>query len=1080
MNLGWILLSIAVIKARTSVTTAGYCENTRVVNPDPSTCMTAKRECRYEACYFGGWPPCDGDWKQGYGDRCAWMTSQYKWCYIDKCTTCKKEHYLDNIKCKACTEIKNCKEGSVSCSTSSNSVCNTCDEGYHYSTTTKKCERCPQIDNCAASITDCEGGESTCQKCNNGFYGSGTSSCIPCEGIGKCNSVLCSNGSDGSCEGGKCDVGYTGKQCDIIVSNDMMMLLDHEEDTWQNHKNTLKLNEDAPLINILSTDEFNNAGQFFSGKCDEVWIDASRKTDCSESDKRKCYALWDGSNDLWLNEEPSKDYLLITKNTPPSVGYKIKDEGDDYKACALYGKCKRYQGNTDIPSKKNLFLVDGLEFEVDQTDGESICNSLAYLNLGFNKNGAFKLGFDWNMEGDKTISQNCEYNSGEEIDEIELEFNICGYTFNFTSTGTSEIKKQGCLSCNDLEQVCSINDATDDIITNKTNGCFEKSFRQEFTVGVGAYPSLFDEIEPEKLWDKFPWIKVGASATGYIIPTGSYEMFEKGGIKTHDEKKSFTCKEDIGGSVISQECDTEKWSQYDFGFNIGAALEGSVNLFNLVGLSGGVSISAGIRVGLGAKEKNPCAVFELDGGISFSVSGFVRIFWFKVSGTIVSAECTAVVGFDCGANENLNKWPECEIAWFQDRLNRSRKLSNPLEIKTTNAWIPVAGRGKYKMNTMPKKRFSLVWSNSTNQILRRICDDCVEPYIDIYYRRFDTDGLPEDMDLLSIMTVDWKSDIIHNEMKNDFKIYSSYEDAKNDENEWAFCTSDKDGSKSVGFPSNCGFTELNSRDDQWSVITDPTNLAMGAPLYFNDTSSDRDELQLINNALKDIGANSSSKIRSGFTVGVNLKENAIISRVAIYSATFNSDFDLYVLDEEDKILQQYAYSSETVWPLIHHIPPVLAKKVLIEAKNELNITELEVFGTLERYSNPNLDGGKNDVVFYVEKGESTCALFDIDNIGTLSSTLTEVDLSGCDITEDDIVPDEENELNIFSLTDTNWKQVNDHVNEKFDLDNFLEVKEDVVDNIEVEDTNESQSHYQNNVIVQLRISLMIIFLISFI
>jgi len=166
---------------------------------------------------------------------------------------------------------------------------------------------------------------------------------------------------------------------------------------------------------------------------------------------------------------------------------------------------------------------------------------------------------------------------------------------------------------------------------------------------------------------------------------------------------------------------------------------------------------------------------------------------------------------------------------------------------------------------------------------------------------------------------------------------------------------------------------------------------------------------------------------------------AVISRIVVYSADHTGDFDLYLLDEKNIKLRHDKFNGITIWPLRRNIHPVItARKIVIEAVQEMKITEVEVFGTFEKFSNPNLYGGKNNVVFYVENGESTCALYDIDNV-VISANLTDSDLIGCDITEDDIVSADEDVYSIFSSTDTNWNPIDDNVIDRFDLsDNVID------------------------------------------
>jgi len=139
--------------------------------------------------------------------------------------------------------------------------------------------------------------------------------------------------------------------------------------------------------------------------------------------------------------------------------------------------------------------------------------------------------------------------------------------------------------------------------------------------------------------------------------------------------------------------------------------------------------------------------------------------------------------------------------------------------KDPEVWIPVTGKGIYYLEEVSSDEFRKIWSGSANQILRRRCVDCNNSHKDIYYRRFDTNGLPEDFDLLHVVKDYWHSSpsIEHNDFQVDFKLYSTYEDAKNDVNNWQACNFND---ANVGFPRDCGPTKLVGH--QWNTFSMPT------------------------------------------------------------------------------------------------------------------------------------------------------------------------------------------------------------------------------------------------------------------
>jgi hypothetical protein len=136
---------------------------------------------------------------------------------------------------------------------------------------------------------------------------------------------------------------------------------------------------------------------------------------------------------------------------------------------------------------------------------------------------------------------------------------------------------------------------------------------------------------------------------------------------------------------------------------------------------------------------------------------------------------------------------------------------NPLRTNET-IWVPVANKGSLSNegDVGDAAAFNAIWSLSPNQILKRKCLDCVASHQDIYYRRFDTEGLPGGVDLFDIVKNSWFNNI-GNTFRDDFKLYSTYSDAVANSGAWAFCNFNNRG---VGFPGDCGPTGFVA--DQWN------------------------------------------------------------------------------------------------------------------------------------------------------------------------------------------------------------------------------------------------------------------------
>jgi len=129
--------------------------------------------------------------------------------------------------------------------------------------------------------------------------------------------------------------------------------------------------------------------------------------------------------------------------------------------------------------------------------------------------------------------------------------------------------------------------------------------------------------------------------------------------------------------------------------------------------------------------------------------------------------------------------------------------------KSTAKWVPIIGHAAMYYRSDPSK-FREIWAQSPNQIMRRVCPDCKASHQDIYYRRFDENGLPANFDLVDLLVENWRLGT-NNEHKKDFKLYSTYEDAVKDQNAWEFCSA-----RDTGFPHDCGPT--GPFGHQWNAI----------------------------------------------------------------------------------------------------------------------------------------------------------------------------------------------------------------------------------------------------------------------
>jgi len=135
-----------------------------------------------------------------------------------------------------------------------------------------------------------------------------------------------------------------------------------------------------------------------------------------------------------------------------------------------------------------------------------------------------------------------------------------------------------------------------------------------------------------------------------------------------------------------------------------------------------------------------------------------------------------------------------------------------------SAWLMTYGKGVFEQidqnpalwnadseNTKQNGR----WDNPPFYV-RRLCHDCAESHQDIIYKRLTE--VPSDMDLQDLFLANWFDK--NNNLGVDFKLYSTFEDAQNDTNEWEFCNYNDPG---IGFPRDCG--PALATIFQWNSVT---------------------------------------------------------------------------------------------------------------------------------------------------------------------------------------------------------------------------------------------------------------------
>jgi hypothetical protein len=138
-----------------------------------------------------------------------------------------------------------------------------------------------------------------------------------------------------------------------------------------------------------------------------------------------------------------------------------------------------------------------------------------------------------------------------------------------------------------------------------------------------------------------------------------------------------------------------------------------------------------------------------------------------------------------------------EMPWKQPPIRPANFLGLDQAPKVPpNTWKPLYATGSYYGDIPLNNGFNRAVQTSANHIVRRQCQDCPASHKDIYFKR--KNG-PAAFDYEGYLLRTWSDK--GNKLHVDFDIYSSFEDAMNDENPWTYCNYNDKG---IGFPRDCG------------------------------------------------------------------------------------------------------------------------------------------------------------------------------------------------------------------------------------------------------------------------------------
>merc|ERR1719445_354208 len=83
---------------------------------------------------------------------------------------------------------------------------------------------------------------------------------------------------------------------------------------------------------------------------------------------------------------------------------------------------------------------------------------------------------------------------------------------------------------------------------------------------------------------------------------------------------------------------------------------------------------------------------------------------------------------------------------------------------------------------MTRNEFEELWANSQKILLRR-CKYCTQTHQYVYYKRYDENGLPDNVDILYDVKEHWYQ-YENNTAYEDFDLFSTYDDAVQNKYAW--------------------------------------------------------------------------------------------------------------------------------------------------------------------------------------------------------------------------------------------------------------------------------------------------------
>jgi len=142
-------------------------------------------------------------------------------------------------------------------------------------------------------------------------------------------------------------------------------------------------------------------------------------------------------------------------------------------------------------------------------------------------------------------------------------------------------------------------------------------------------------------------------------------------------------------------------------------------------------------------------------------------------------------------------------------------------------WNQVAEKGTEIAITMGSTMFNIMLEESSNKIVTRVCPKCADSHKQIFYRRETAVGTT---DILDKILNKWDNGS-GNKFREDYNLYSTYDDAKSKTNAWEYCNA----GSSKGFPYECGPTgKVRNQSSRFNNNSGQSNVA-----FFMEKGSSR-------------------------------------------------------------------------------------------------------------------------------------------------------------------------------------------------------------------------------------------------